>query len=108
MTYQRHRQGTASKNEKRNLSTRYCDAHTLGKEQISHRFSINKICIAAYAMTMKALEKMARPMTSVQMASASKPKAERMEAPGTSMSRPYLWSTRVRYLTSLTIRASKP
>lgn len=59
-------------------------------------------------MTMKAPDMTPSAMTSCHSAKASKPKALRIEAPGTSMSRPYLWSMRVRYLTSLTMRPSKP
>jgi hypothetical protein len=53
-------------------------------------FSTSKKCIAPYAMIMKAPENTARPITSVQKARLSKPNALRMEAPGTSISRPYL------------------
>lgn len=52
--------------------------------------------MAAYAMTINAAEMIANPITSFHMASVSKPNALRMEAPGTSMSRPYLRSMRVR------------
>jgi hypothetical protein len=55
-----------------------------------YRFSTSKKCIAPYAMIMKAPENTARPITSLQKARLSKPNALRMEAPGTSISRPYL------------------
>ncbi len=59
-------------------------------------------------MTMNAPDIIPRAMTSGHSAKASNPKALRMEAPGTSISRPYLWSMSVRYLTSFTMRPSKP
>jgi hypothetical protein len=37
-----------------------------------------------------------------------KPNELRIAAPGTSMSRPYLWSIKLRGRTSLTMRPSKP
>src|SRR5271155_4635865 len=57
---------------------------------LHYLFSTSKKCIAPYAMIMKAPENTARPITSVQKARLSKPNALRMEAPGTSISRPYL------------------
>lgn len=36
------------------------------------------------------------------------PNDDRIVAPGTSMSRPYLWSINVRYRTSFTIKLSNP
>jgi len=70
-------------------------AKRIGKPVITlvilcYLFSTSRKCIAPYAMIMKAPENTARPITSVQKARLSKPKALRMEAPGTSMSRPYL------------------
>lgn len=59
-------------------------------------------------MMMNTPEITPRPMTSFHRACVSNPNALRMDAPGTSMSRPYLWSIRVRNVTSLTIRASNP
>jgi hypothetical protein len=57
---------------------------------LHYLFSTSKKCIAPYAMIMKAPENTARPITSFQKAKLSKPNALRMEAPGTSISRPYL------------------
>ena len=57
---------------------------------LSHLFSTSKKCIAPYAIIMKAPENMARPITSFHIAKLSKPNALRIEAPGTSISRPYL------------------
>ena len=73
-----------------------------------HRFSTNSTCIAAYAITTNAPEITASPITSVHSAAVSNPNALRMDAPGTSISRPYLWSINVKNVTSLTIKASKP
>lgn len=61
-----------------------------------HLFSTSRKCIATYAMTMNTPEIMPSPITSDHRASVSKPKALKIEAPGTSMSRPYLWSISVR------------
>ena len=61
-----------------------------------HLFSTSKRCIAAYAMTMNPAEKTPSPMTSLHSARLSNPNADKIDAPGTSMSRPYLWSMRVR------------
>src|SRR5947209_18373866 len=57
---------------------------------LHYLFSTSKKCIAPYAMIMKEPENTARPITSFQKARLSKPNALRMEAPGTSISRPYL------------------
>jgi hypothetical protein len=57
---------------------------------LHYLFSTSKKCIAPYAMITKAPENTARPITSFQKARLSKPNALRMEAPGTSISRPYL------------------
>lgn len=57
---------------------------------------------------MKAPQKIARLIASVHNARGWKPKELRIAEPGTSISRPYLWSTKLRYLTSLTIKPSKP
>src|SRR5271156_6362703 len=57
---------------------------------LHYLFSTSKKCLAPYAIIMKAPENTARPITSVQKARLSKPNALRMEAPGTSISRPYL------------------
>jgi hypothetical protein len=57
---------------------------------------------------MNMAEIMPKPTTSCHRARVSKPNALRIEAPGTSMSSPYLWSMSVRKVTSLTIRPSKP
>ena len=73
----------------------------------NHLLSSRSTCMAAYARTTNILPKMARPMQSRQRAITLKPKELRMAEPGTSISRPYLWSTRLRYLTSLTMRPSK-
>lgn len=48
------------------------------------------------------------PITSLHSACVSNPNALRIDAPGTSMSRPYLWSINVRNVTSLTMSASNP
>lgn len=54
-----------------------------------YRFSINKKCIAVYAITTKAAPNTASPIVSFQKARLSNPKALRIDAPGTSISRPY-------------------
>lgn len=59
-------------------------------------------------MTMNTPEITPSPMTSLHSACVSNPNALRMDAPGTSMSRPYLWSIKVRNVTSLTISDSNP
>ena len=87
---------------------RLFDAVVKPKMLILHyRFSTSSKCIARYARTTNAAPKAARPMQSRHKAWTLKPKELRMAEPGTSMSRPYLWSTRLRYLTSLTMRPSK-
>jgi len=73
----------------------------------NHLLSSRSTCMAAYARTTNMPPKMAKPMQSRQRAITLKPKELRMAEPGTSISRPYLWSTRLRYLTSLTMRPSK-
>lgn len=70
-------------------------------------FSTNSRCIARYASTMNAPPYTASPMQSLHSAWTLKPKLLKMAEPGTSMSRPYLWSMRERYLTSFTMRPSK-
>jgi hypothetical protein len=70
-------------------------------------FSTSKKCIAAYASTINAPQYTPSPIQSFHSAWTSKPKLLRIAEPGTSMSRPYLWSMRLRYLTSLTMRPSK-
>ena len=47
-------------------------------------------------MMMNEPEMIANPITSRHMARVSKPKALKIDAPGTSISRPYLRSVRVR------------
>lgn len=59
-------------------------------------------------MTMNTPEIAPSPMTSLHSACVSNPNALRMDAPGTSMSRPYLWSIKVKNVTSLTISDSNP
>jgi len=71
-------------------------------------FSTSRKCIAAYANTMKLAPKTASPIASDFKAPLLKPKELKMAAPGTSISRPYLWSIKLKVRTSLTIRPSKP
>lgn len=73
-----------------------------------HRFSTSKICIAPYATMINTPEITPSPITSIQRACVLNPNALRIDAPGTSMSKPYLWSTNVKNVTSLTISASNP
>lgn len=64
--------------------------------------------MAAYANTMKLAPKTANPTASDGRALLLKPKELRMAAPGTSISRPYLWSIKLKVRTSLTMSPSKP
>ena len=72
-----------------------------------YRFSTSSKCIARYASKTNAPPNTPSPMQSFHNACVLKPKELRIAEPGTSISRPYLWSMRERYLTSFTMRPSK-
>jgi hypothetical protein len=110
-----HLADPTSDNPVRSCSSFICTRHALNSlippllvVPSRQRLSTRRTCIAPYANKMKAAEKTASPTTSFHRARTSNPKELRMAEPGTSMSRPYLWSTRLRYRTSLTIKPSKP
>ena len=74
----------------------------------NYRLSTSRKCIATYPSTKKTPQNTASPTASDHSARLLKPKELRIAEPGTLMSRPYLWSARLRYRTSFTIRPSKP
>lgn len=68
--------------------------------------STSSTCIAAYARTTNAAANTPNPTTSLHSACVSNPNVLRIAEPGTSISMPYLWSIKLRYLTSLTMMPS--
>lgn len=69
--------------------------------------STNTKWIPAYPSTKKAAQNTAKPTASFHNSNTWKPKELRIVAPGTSISRPYFLSSRLKYRTSLTMSPSK-
>lgn len=61
-----------------------------------YRLSTNKKWMPKYPSNKNAPQKTDKPMTSLHSARLLNPKLDKMDEAGTSMSRPYLWSIRVR------------
>ena len=72
-----------------------------------HLFSTSKKCIARYASNTNDAPNTPNPIQSFHSAWVSKPNELKIAEPGTSISKPYLWSMRERYFTSFTMRPSK-
>ena len=72
-----------------------------------YRVSIRKKCRATYPRTRNTPQYTDKPIASRHKARVSNPKLDKIAEPGTVMSRPYLLSTKVKYLASLTMRPSK-